>query len=212
MFESSSTGLSSNGNVSAGATQKMRELLASGHLCEKHAQEARETLAEAERLEREVAEVQRELAELERENAELERENAEAEKWARQEVDDEYWQLKRAAHVAEHGEGRIARNARIISGGTVDERGQFGVRPADPEKMRPVEFVYHPWIVRGRGNEIVGEEDVGKSTFSCYIAAGITERHAAGRVRGPAQGRAVPGDRRGRLEWHHASASAGGRC
>jgi AAA domain len=51
---------------------------------------------------------------------------------------------------------------------------RFGVRPADPSKMRPIEFVYEPWIVRGRGNEIVGEEDVGKSTFAVYIAAKLT--------------------------------------
>jgi AAA domain len=51
---------------------------------------------------------------------------------------------------------------------------RFAIRPADPLKMRPVEFVYEPWIVRGRGNEIVGEEDVGKSTFAVHIAARVT--------------------------------------
>jgi hypothetical protein len=48
------------------------------------------------------------------------------------------------------------------------------IRPADRTKMRPVEFVWKPWLVRGCLNLIVGQEDVGKSTLSCWIAAGIT--------------------------------------
>jgi len=51
---------------------------------------------------------------------------------------------------------------------------RFATRPADPGKMRPVEFVWPPWLVRGRLNLMVGEEKVGKSTFAAYVAAGIT--------------------------------------
>lgn len=56
----------------------------------------------------------------------------------------------------------------------LDHDGKFATRPADRSKMRPVEFTWRPWIVRGRLNLMVGEEKVGKSTFSAYVAAGIT--------------------------------------
>jgi biotin operon repressor len=51
---------------------------------------------------------------------------------------------------------------------------KLDVRPPRLEDMRPVRYAWKPWLVDGRLNLMVGEEKVGKSTFSAWIAAGIT--------------------------------------
>jgi hypothetical protein len=61
---------------------------------------------------------------------------------------------------------------------------QFGARAVDLKKMRPIEFLWHPWLVRGRLNLMVGEENVGKSTFACYIAAQVTTGKLPGMFEG----------------------------
>ena len=57
---------------------------------------------------------------------------------------------------------------------------RFGTRLADRSKMHPVEFTWKPWLVQGRLNLMVGEEAIGKSTFSAYVAAGITNGTLSG--------------------------------
>jgi len=57
---------------------------------------------------------------------------------------------------------------------------QFDTRRADLSKMRPVEYVWNPWIPRGRLTEMVGEEKIGKSTFQAHVAARITRGQLPG--------------------------------
>jgi hypothetical protein len=64
---------------------------------------------------------------------------------------------------------------------------RFDARPVDLSKCRPVEFTYYPWLVRGALNLEVGEEDVGKSTLSAHIAAGITKGTLPGVHKGKPQ-------------------------
>ena len=51
---------------------------------------------------------------------------------------------------------------------------RFETKAVDLSKMKPVEFVHPPFLVRGRLNNEVGEEKVGKSTFICYLAASMS--------------------------------------
>jgi hypothetical protein len=62
--------------------------------------------------------------------------------------------------------------------------GAFEIELADPAQMRPTEFVWRPWIVRGRLNEMVGEEDIGKSTLCTYIAGALSNGTLPGAFEG----------------------------
>src|SRR5438045_1857947 len=64
---------------------------------------------------------------------------------------------------------------------------RFATRPADLSAMRPVEFVWTPWLVRGRLNLMVGEEKVGKSLFSVHLAAQLTRGELSGIFAGTPQ-------------------------
>jgi hypothetical protein len=61
---------------------------------------------------------------------------------------------------------------------------RFGTRPADLSKMKPLEFVYYPWLVRGRLNDIVGEEKAGKTSLCCWMAAELTRGKLPGKFDG----------------------------
>ena len=65
---------------------------------------------------------------------------------------------------------------------------RFTTRPVDLSQLRPVRFMWRPWLIHGRLNLFVGEEASGKSTLQGWLAANITR----GTLPGEHDGR--PGD------------------
>lgn len=65
---------------------------------------------------------------------------------------------------------------------------QFTVRPVDLDRMRPVRFVWRPWLVADKLNLMVGEETIGKSTFAGYLAAAVTRGELPGAFEGKPRG------------------------
>jgi hypothetical protein len=60
-------------------------------------------------------------------------------------------------------------------------RGQlFTTRGVDLKQLRPVRFIWRPWLVRGRLNLLVGEEGAGKSALQAWIVAELTHGRLPG--------------------------------
>jgi AAA domain len=68
------------------------------------------------------------------------------------------------------------------------EQRRFEAVPADLSKVGPIEFVWAPWLIRGRMNMMAGEERSGKSTLSAWIAAKLTK----GELPGIFEGKPMP--------------------
>ena len=65
---------------------------------------------------------------------------------------------------------------------------RFTTRPVDLTQLRPVRFMWRPWLIHGRLNLFVGEEASGKSTLQGWLAAQLTRGTLPGECNG------APGD------------------
>jgi AAA domain len=60
----------------------------------------------------------------------------------------------------------------------------FTIRQGDPETMRPLRFLWRPWLILGRLNLIPGEEAIGKGMFSVWVTSQVTHGRLAGGLAG----------------------------
>jgi Bifunctional DNA primase/polymerase, N-terminal/AAA domain len=58
--------------------------------------------------------------------------------------------------------------------------GRFTTRPVDLSQLRPVRFLWRPWLIHGRLNLLAGEEAIGKSSLQGWLGARMTRGELPG--------------------------------